>query len=211
MAGWDGSGSVHALRLRVCRLDATGVPVVGASSMYTTGTLIDISSNPTYSDGDSIEQKNGSGEICLAYKEPDVLTGGEMKMTICTPDPELLELLLGGAVITSGGNSIGYSAPRVGAVGTPNGVSIEAWSRLVLNGSATGNYLRWLWPKIIWRADEKKLEAGAFSPGLTGTAYENPNWAAPLDDWSWPSSSWEQYVKTANLPAAQLGYQQIAA
>lgn len=209
MGGWDGSGSVHALRLRVRRLDASGAPVVGASSMYTTSTLVDISSTPTYEDGDEITQKNGSGELCLNYKEPDVLTGGEMKMTICTPDPELLELLLGGSVITGGGNSIGYAAPRVGAVGTPNGVSIEAWSRLVLNGSATGQYLRWLWPKVIWRADEKKLEAGAFSPGLTGVAYENPSWTAT--DWTWSSTSWEQFVKTGTLPNSNLGYQPIAA
>ena len=66
MVAWDGSGSIHALRMRVTRLTAAGAPLVGANGMYTTSALTKFSFQPEYLEGDEVEEKNGAGDLLFA-------------------------------------------------------------------------------------------------------------------------------------------------
>ena len=55
-------------------------------------------------------------------------------------------------------------------------------------------------------------EDGAILPMFSGQCYENPNWFdGPLNDWVPTSTSFQNYFPTAQLPAAQVGFFDIAA
>lgn len=214
MAGWDGAGSIHALRLRVTRLAANGAPAVGANNMYITSALTKISFQGEYLEGDEIEEKNGSGELCLYYQAPDVLKRINVKLEICSPDPELEELLGGGTVLTSAGDTVGLAAPAVGVDPQPNGISIEAWSHAVLNGSIDAElpYIHWVFPKIRnLKPDEKTLANEALKPAYEGFGLENANWGDGPGTAEWPFASnrcW-QWARKATVPASAIGYQAV--
>lgn len=119
MAGYDGAGSLHALKLRVTKLDITGAPVTGAFSSYVTDAMVRIGIGHEYSEPDAIELRNGSGNTCVYYAPaPTLLRGTIEDFQVCTPDPVLLEMCYGGTVITTGGVNEVQSAT---ITGTPTG------------------------------------------------------------------------------------------
>ncbi len=119
MAGYDGAGSLHALMLRVTKLDITGAPVPGAFSSYVTDAMVRIGIGHEYSEPDAIELRNGSGATCVYYAPaPTLLRGTIEDFQVCTPDPVLLEMCYGGTVITTGGVNEVQSAS---ISGTPTG------------------------------------------------------------------------------------------
>jgi len=210
----DGAGSVYAVRMRVTALDPDGSPKVGASSMYTTDALVTANFTPNYEDGDDITQKNGSGVVCVAYTGPSTLKNYTGALTICTPDPELYALLTGGTVFMDGSDPVGWQSPDVGSDPMPDGVSLEMWSRAVVNGSNAGSlpYFHWALPRIKLTPDQVTLEAAALQPSFNFTAETNPNWGSgPVGDFEQDSTGVVQYVRTASLPASALGLQAVVA
>lgn len=210
----DGAASIFAVAMRVTRLTATGAPATGATASYVTDALTQITFAPEYAEGDDIELKNAAGAVCVAYKAPDTLKRLNMGLTLCTPDPQLTELLAGGTVLTNASNPMGYAMPEVGTDPTPNGVSIEAWSRAILNGSPAGTdpFIRWLFPRVKLRIDERALNAEPMTTPFTGQGNQNPAWATgPTGDWTYTSNRVMQWVRAAAAPSPQLGYIAVAA
>jgi hypothetical protein len=108
------------------------------------------------------------------------------------------------------GNDVGWQSPALGIVGNPNGVSIELWGQMILNGSQTG-YLpfnRWVFPSVRNLCET----ARDFGPDIlanmySGQAFENPNWGAgPFGDFQFDSSRAVQYARAARttLPVSGL-------
>lgn len=129
---YDGAGALFALGVRLTKLDSTGAPLVGAGNSYTTNSLVRIGFGQTYSEPDAIELKNGAGLTCVYYAPSAVLLGGTIEeFRFCTPDPYVLQFLVGGDVITAGGTN---EAQTVTVTGTPTGGSFT----LTYDGQTTG-------------------------------------------------------------------------
>lgn len=116
---YDGSGSLFALGLRATKLDVAGAPIVGSNTCYVTDALVSMGLGLEYRDGASVEQVAGNGGICLFYQAPDTLKQGTVSdLQLCSPDPNILEFMIGGTVITRAAIS---EVQTVTITGTPTG------------------------------------------------------------------------------------------
>jgi hypothetical protein len=116
---YNGAGSIFALGARITKLDAAGAPLVGASNAYVTEALISANIGNTYSEPDAITLTNGQGQTCVHYQPSAVLLGGTLEeFRFCQPDPNILQFLAGGEVLTTGGTN---EVQTVTITGTPTG------------------------------------------------------------------------------------------
>lgn len=200
---YDNAGSLFALGMRVTKLNPDGSPMVGPRSSYTTDSLIQAQLGLEYEDGDEIVQKNGAGIICLTYKAPDSLKRGTISsLQICTPDPNVLQFMIGGRVLERGDQQVGYGAPEVGSDPNPDGFSLELWTRAIIDGAYAG-YFWWVVPRANLRPTDSWTLSGSdpLVPEFEGTGTQNPNWLdGPAGDWEFPSERVWQFVETATLP-----------
>lgn len=96
----DYAASVQGVALRVVKLDADGTPLAGVKSGYVTNAFMSLGFTPEYTEGDEIEEKGANGEVCVYYKMPDTLKRVTFNLAICSPDPELTEILVGGTLLS---------------------------------------------------------------------------------------------------------------
>ncbi len=116
---YDGAGALHALGVRLTKLDATGAPLPGLRNCYTTESLVRIGFGQTYSEPDPVELLNGAGKTCVYFQSSPVLLAGTIEeFRFCTPDPHVLQFATGGDVITSGGTD---EVQTITITGTPTG------------------------------------------------------------------------------------------
>lgn len=206
---------VQACMLRVTQLDSNGVPSPGANKMYVTDSLISLGHSPQYEEGDEIKVKNGCGAICVGYKAPPSFLRDDITLTLCTPDPQLVQLLTGGSVLTSGVR-VGGSAPPIGVspLSIQNGVGIELWAKRIRNGvlDSTNPYAWWVLPKVTnLKLGDFSQENGNHQPVITGEAYEQSNWSnGPTNDWPTTSDRVWQWLPWNTIPASVCGYQTVA-
>jgi hypothetical protein len=143
---YDGSGSLFALGMRMTKIDVLGVPIVGATSSYVSDALVAVSIGLEYEEGTEIIQKSGSGRVCLTYRAPDTLKRGTISVfQVCTPDPNVLEFMIGGDVISTGPAT--SEVQTITITGTPTGGTYT----LTFDGETTGN--------IAYNANAAAIEA----------------------------------------------------
>lgn len=211
---YDGAGSLFALGMRLTKLAADGSVLAGPENCYTTDALVQLQLGLEYETGDEITQKNGAGRVCLTYKAPDTLKRGTIKsLQVCDPDPNVLQFLMGGRVLESGANQVGYAAPEVGQDATPNGVSIEVWTRAIINGAQSG-YFWWVIPRAQLTPSKEWELSGAnpLVPELDGVGTQNINWLdGPFNDWPFMSERVWQFAETATLPDLTPAFHAVAA
>lgn len=213
----DCPASIQACVTRIGQLGPDGVPLAGAANMYVTDALIKMTFDPNVVAGDDITVKNACGSLCADFHGDDVIARWDLTLELCTPDPELVYLLVGGTKIVSAGVTIGYQPPALKAPSNPNGVSIEVWTKAIVGEEmATPNsYYRWAFPRTKWTFDKgRSFENGALQNTFTGRATENPNWEdGPAEDWLWDSTKAWQFVRATagSLPTAQCGAQALSA
>jgi hypothetical protein len=213
----NGAAQIFGRAIRVTRLSALGVPVVGATSRYTSNAFTTISWEDQYSDGEKIEQKNAAGEVCLSYQAADSFTGTTISLTLCSPDPELDEILAGGDLLVDEDDAtIGLQAPAIGGDATPNGIGLEVWTNRIVDGglAADAPYAWWSFGRVKFRRGGGRAgSTTAMAPEFTGVASLNTNFGrGPL--YNWPITGgiarvW-QWVATDTLPTTALGYQAVA-
>lgn len=207
---------VAACVIRVARLDGSGVPLPGASNLYVSDTLTKLTRTPQYEDGDEIKQKNGCGSVCLDYKAPPSYLRDDAVLELCSVDPQLMEMLMGGSVLTSGA-AVGQAAPAIGVISqqAQNGISIELWAKRIRNGvlDPTFPYAWWVFPKVTnVKLTNANHENAAHLPAFALELYENTNWFnGPLNNWPVASDRAWQWIPTATIPTATCGYQALAA
>lgn len=206
---YDGAASIYAVRLRVARLNSAGATPAAAASMYVTDSLVRIEFTPEYDSSTEITRKNGNGDLCVNVPAQQRLKQINIgALVICTNDPELEELLAGGTILTDAGATVGYQSPAVGVVSNPNGVSIEAWSRAIINGApaAANPFIRWVFPRVYLSPGATALQEAATDPSFSGYANENALWGnGPANDWTYDSTRAYQRARVASLPAVTAG------
>ncbi len=211
----DFAASIQAVALRVTKLGPTGAPLIGTKSSFVTKAFTQISFTPEYDEGEEVTTKNAAGEICIHYKMPDTLKQVTLELAICNPDPEIYEILNGGTIImdeTDTTRPIGYVAPPKGVDPTPNGVSIEVWSRAIVNSKPAASlpYWQWVFPFAKVRmSGDRALENGAMANTFSGYGNGNDDWDGGPGDWPYPSTSSFAYARVATAPT-QMGYLAVA-
>ncbi|HEX2262734.1 MAG TPA: hypothetical protein VHH52_03095 [Pseudonocardiaceae bacterium] len=315
---YDSAGSLFAIGMRLTLLSDTGAPLAGLQSAYVTDAIVTASIGLEYTEGETVEQRNGAGRMCLSYRAPDTLARGTISdLQVCSPDPNILTFLMGGTVITrpgvdevqtvtvtgsptggtftitydgqttagiaynanaaavqtaidnlsnvdpgdvvvtgtgpytltwdsalgnvsqvtasgaglTGGSSpgvtvgtttggsaltdIGYRAPEIGVDPLPNGVSVEFWTRAVLDGSFASElpYYHWVLPRARLRlSDNFSLSASdPTMPTFEGFMEQNANWGdGGQGDWEFASDRVWQYVRTDTVPDFSPAYLAVA-
>lgn len=113
------------------------------------------------------------------------------------------------AVTTNTGGSnltdIGYRAPEVGSDPMPNGVSVEMWSRAVVDGAFASDlpYIHWVLARAFLRPSDTLSLSGedAMTPTFEGFTNQNANWGdGPEGDWPYQSDRVWQYARVAAVP-----------
>lgn len=207
--------SLYAVRMRVARLDASGVPLVGADNLYVTSKMVRVDYEPTYNTTSEVTKPNGSGGLCLNIPAKDKITGVSLTVEICEDDPALYEMLGGGSVITAGSGSdiIGYQGPK-STDPDDNMVSIEVWTKALVD-SVPDIDLPYFWypfPACSLHQNARSLAADPDKKEFVGNGRENPNWGTgPTYDYAHDSSASFQWIRTATLPAVTNGYAPIIA
>lgn len=202
---------IRACRIRIARLDASGVPDPGADNMIVTSDLTEMGVTFVYEDGDEFTVKNGCGELCVNFRGQDQFKRLDVTLGLCKPDPSIEEILGGGTYIESG-DQVGYSLPRIGVIDNPNGVSIELWSqRIDADGSPDADYPydRFIFPRVKLRHGNRTFNNGPITIAFQGQAVENPNWYdGPANDWPDPTNSVAamSHIQDNVLPDVTCGY-----
>lgn len=211
MAQNDCAGSLQVCRLRVARLNADGSPDTGDNNMYVTDTLISLGATPQVVAGEDMSLVNGCGEPVVQHQDEDKITRLNLTASLAKPDPDLVALLTGATLITDGGDSIGFQYPALNSSVMGPAVSIEAWSKAIVNGKVAVDlpWWRWVYPFTEWRlADAPTLENAPLALALTGRALENTEWGnGPANDWAYASDRVLNVARdeTANVPDASCG------
>jgi hypothetical protein len=212
---YDGAGTLFALGVRVAKLDASGLPTVGTTNAYTSDALVKVELGLEYEDAKQVTQLNGTGVSCVNYQAPYTLKRGSIKgLQVCTPDPNLIAFLIGGDTIsdtaTPTPNQIGYRAPLTGVEETPNGVSLEFWTKAII-GSAPATilpYFHWVVPRCFLIPAGSWVLGGdaAMLPEFDGYSTQNSAWGkGPNNDFTYPSDRVWQYVREASTPNLDAG------
>lgn len=178
----DNASAVAGLAIRLTRLTASGVPLVGPSANYVTKKFVSLGFTPEYESGDEFTTKAADGSVCVSWKAPDTLKRVTLSIALCDPDPEFTEMIAGGTLLTSGGVSVGWKAPLVGIDATPNGVGIEVWSIANVGGrqAATNPYWHWVFPYAqMHSAGERAIQNDLIATSFEGWGVGNANFRSP--------------------------------
>lgn len=193
------------LRVRVEQLAADGSPVAGAGNLFVADTQVSLAIGYNNRAGDDFEQINGAGDICFAFLEPDQYKNLTLSLVMCDHNPEFMELLLGGDLISDGGVNIGYALPEVGTAGNENGVALTGWTHNI-SGSGVDSeyqYVKHLFPKTAWTPADKTFENNPITNAFTGVGYENAQYFdGGQNDWSGVSDRLWQFQGTNSIPDA---------
>lgn len=210
--GYKCNSSIEAVRLRIALLDSGGTPVIGASSMVVTDSLIKIDYKLIVNAGQKIDLENGSGNPCVTFQGDDRIDGVTLDINLCTIDDDLLCLATGCTPVTIGGVVRGYAIPAVAAA-LNRRVSVEAWS-LAWSGDAQAVqaaaplYHHWVWPSVGFRLGDASIGNVAYVQPITGRSHGNPNiYNGPANDLPANvfTTAMGRYVDATALPAASCG------
>lgn len=202
-------------RIRAVRLDAAGAFIDAADNAVVTDAMTVLSYSPAVLPGEEMSIVSGCGDICVDFEDDDRPRGrGTATLTLCSLDAELMQALVGGTLLTSGGATVGYEPP--GADDAPaNGVAIEAWGwawdtdEYALNDAGTRIYRRLALPLSKWTIGEQTNENAIQTFTLNGKVRTNSNFGTgPAGDWpndvSVPGAwFWDE---TGTLPTPTCGY-----
>ena len=212
---YDGAGSLFALGMRLCKLAADGSVLTGATNCYVTNVLVKVDVGLSMNTPNAVSQNNGAGAVCMYYQPPSTVQGGTLKnLTVCEPDPNIMQFMLGGTVIEGTGTpapDIGYQAPQVGVAPVPDGISIEFWTRAIINGAPAASlpYFHWVIPRaaVTLASDVTAEETNPLMPVFDATLSENSMWGTgPNSAWTGDSSRVWQYRREATVPDLTPGF-----
>lgn len=209
---YDKARSVNGVALRVSRLAPDGTILAGSNTIYTQKAFMSFQFSPEMEEGEEITEKNADGSICYSAQEASTLKRVTLSLSVCSPDPELEELLLGGTIFTSAsGEAVGYASPEAGEVTNPDGLALEVWSR-AMNSSgkpmSTNPFYRWVFPFASFApSGDRVMENGLMANEYEGWAVGNPEFGTgPDGSWEFTSASPYQYARVATAPVDVVGF-----
>lgn len=183
--------SLRCVALRITKLTAGGAPQTGANNGYVVNDVIDLAMTMEYEAGTDVTKKNGNGDLCFVFQEPDKVKGLSLAANFCELDAYLLEFLTNVTLFTSGSDAVGFKAPAVGT--SPDPVCVEAWS-IMWDGSAqatpdylsnAAGYWHWVFPFNRWQQGDLSAEDDVMVVPASAKCSENANLTVngPYDDW----------------------------
>ena len=93
------SAQARGARMRLTRLDACGIPVVGAASVVTTSGFVSVGVTPVYRDPDEIELVNANAELCVTDRTCPQFKWDELEIEFCNIDPDAWNIITGDALV----------------------------------------------------------------------------------------------------------------
>ena len=206
-------GSVQACAMRVALLDMSGVPMPGPQNLYVINAISKLEATPVYTKGVDMEVVNACGAPSLIYKDMDRFKRYDLTLSLIYLDPELENMLLGTEMFNVGGLDVGGSSPQVASYGGYYpGVSIELWSKHIVNGDIDPvyPYIQWVLPRTRWVIDKITFENNPMQRMFMGYSSSNPNYYnGPANDWALPSDTQLFWKFTTTLPTPTCGAQPL--
>jgi hypothetical protein len=206
--------SLQCVAIRVTALDFGGNPAPG-NPMYVSDQLVKIDFNPDIESGQEISNRGASGNLCVVYRTPDLMKRLAIELELCVPDPELEVLLSGGRVYYDETDPLkvnGFEYPRLMTDPTPNGVSVEAWTRYIVDGAQPDAqpYMRWVFPRMYLHKGNRTIDINSMASVFSGYAIENAAWDdGPVDDWPYGSEPVVMAMFDDEVPEAKIGVQKV--
>lgn len=164
--------------------------------------------------GDDVEVITGAGAVCFSYLEPDQYKNVTLALSMCDHNPEMMQMMLGGDLISSGGVNIGYAVPAVGTAGNEEGVALTGWTNN-MSGSGVDSeyqYIKHLFPKTRWAPADKTFENNPAPMDFTGVGYEGSQYLdGGQNDWAGVSDRLWQFQGTNSIPDASCSAQSLLA
>lgn len=203
---------LYAVALRVARLAPDGSTPAGPDNLYVTNGVVKVTYSLNYEDVAEIVKRDGQNRVCFYQPASKSLKGVTVSsLDVCeADDPELVELLSDGSLLTDGtGVTMGYAAPAVGSELQPNGISLEVWTRRKGAADAAAfPFAQHLFPRVRLTPRERSIETDVQAGDFEGVGEENPGWGnGPANDWTGPTARAWQWRKVADAPTGLSGYQ----
>jgi len=172
--------------MRLTRLDACGVPVIGASTTVVTDGIISIAPSPQYEGGDPIRVLNANGDLCINAKGKAQLAQEDLTITLCQINPDAVNIMTGAPLVlddaTPTPNTVGF---RKQCGSSDVNFALEVWSEITNQECTTTNVEYWysLWPLLTnAQYGDYTIENGALNMVLTASAFCNSPWGVgPYD------------------------------
>lgn len=187
----------RAQSLRVTELDDCCTPPPPADespdgspgapcSIAVTDSFTSVSASAEVDEGDDILERKANGDICISEKDPDVLQGLTLSITLCQVDPWFISKLTGWPVVMDQNcNAVGFDI--MDGINT-NQVAVELWSGVAgIDCGAGARYGYALFPCVEnWQLDGDLEWAGSdtlWSITLQGFAKGQHAWGrGPYND-----------------------------
>lgn len=172
---------IRGRRMRVTRVNNLGRPVYGPNAFAVTGGFISIQMSPEVSEGEEIEIKTASGEICVAEKSCDTLRWWTVQIEFCRVDPCLFTLINDSwtELRDCVGDVVGWAESS--KFSCDSGYALEIWTDVTgyvpSTPGATGAWGYLLLPFVVGGAlSEQTIENGAVSFTMTGRTKVGSGW-----------------------------------
>lgn len=184
--------SVDFCAIRIAQLTEAGRPIPSATTGYVSDAPISLGVSITTESGDDLTLENGCGTIMATLQTPDQIKGVDLDLNLCQLDAELIHLMTGAPLFTSGSDAVGLQIASVGS--SPAPICFEGWSKAwTSTGSQLSHtfttpnatYIHWVFPFTRWVQGDITMEHDLMQVPLTGKGYENANITAngAFDDW----------------------------
>jgi hypothetical protein len=178
--------------IRTAELTAAGAPDAPSGMGYTSDAMVGLDFGFDFEAGDDLTVKNGAGDVCATFRDVDQIKNATLGLTLCRFDLELYGMMIGGDLISDGGEVVGFEPPSVDA-STQQQLSFEAWTQARDGGSAavptvtTPNAAlhHFVWPLTKWSPDNMTLDNDFHEIALQGVGEENSQITidGPFNDW----------------------------
>lgn len=141
--------------VRLTRLDACGMPVVGLKSTLVDRGFVKAENEFDIEDGEVFRQPNSWGEYCVNERDDPRYNGTGLSVEFCRVSPDAHELTLGARVLVAAagdadfatvGASVGFA---IGESTTPGAWAMELWTKIpgvcTTEGDPVWAYTVWPW------------------------------------------------------------------
>lgn len=170
---------------------ATDTSLVSATAAFTDADIGDTVSGTGIFAGSTIISRQSGTHVTLSHATTATATG--VSVTISGPT-----------------GVTGYQPPKVGVIGTPNGVSVELWVKRIVRDTQVG-WVHLAIPRNFLAINDADYTDAFADMSFKGYAVESANWGSgPVNDFLHDSTACIQEVFAAALPTPlQDGYQTV--
>jgi hypothetical protein len=215
--------------MRLTRLDACGVPVIGASTTVVTDGLISVAATDQYEGGDPIRVLNANGDLCIDEPGKAQLAQEDLTITLCQVNFDAINIMTGAPLVLDAAaptpNTVGFRK-RCGNADVR--FALEVWSDVSGQACVAGTkqYFYSLWPLLTnAQYGDYTIENGAVNMSITASAFCGSGWgvgpydpingaldvAGPLLTAIGATDLYDGQITTIAPPASSCGVQALAA